>query len=200
MSPSQIINVLNLAKYNQLEKLQWKVEYLANEVNALEQEKANCEKHLTLLNMRRDECMQSLWALEISLAQKREELALSIYYMILFILKKYIDIINMLIYFKEYFHISLVKITTSKTNQLSIIALFTKPISVLLIAILVLSSSSFMVNVYAQHSGAATSGNAVGQGASSGAATSGNVTSGGGNLTSNSSSPVSQKPPISPTG
>ena len=38
-----------------------------------------------------------------------------------------------------------------------------------------LSSSSFIFNAYAQHSGAATSGNAVGQGASSGAATSGNV-------------------------
>ena len=42
-------------------------------------------------------------------------------------------------------------------------------------------------------SGAATSGNAIGQGATSGAATSGNVTSGNANLTSNSTS-VSHKP------
>ena len=74
MGEEQIINILNLANHNQLEKLQWKVEYLANEVNALE-EKANCEKHLTLLNMRRDESIQTLWALEMSLGQKREELA-----------------------------------------------------------------------------------------------------------------------------
>ncbi|NAL78699.1 hypothetical protein [Nitrososphaera sp. AFS] len=75
MGEQQIINVLNLANHKQLEKLQWKVEYLANEVNALEEEKANCNKHLTLLNKRRDECMQSLWALEMALVQKREELA-----------------------------------------------------------------------------------------------------------------------------
>jgi hypothetical protein len=75
MGEQQIINVLNLANHNQLERLQWKVEYIANEVNALEEETTNCEKHLTLLNMRRDESMQSLWALEMSLAQKREELA-----------------------------------------------------------------------------------------------------------------------------
>ena len=75
MGEEQIINVLNLAKHNQLEKLQWKVEYLANEVNALEEEKANCEKHLTLLNMRRDESIQTLWTIEMSLAQKREEWA-----------------------------------------------------------------------------------------------------------------------------
>src|SRR5581483_1496685 len=75
MGQQQIINVLNLANHNQLERLQWKVEYLANEVNALKEEKANCEKHLTLLNMRRDESIQSLWELEMTLAQKREEWA-----------------------------------------------------------------------------------------------------------------------------
>src|SRR5581483_5553869 len=39
MGEQQIINVLNLAKRNQLELLQWKVEYLANEINTLEEEK-----------------------------------------------------------------------------------------------------------------------------------------------------------------
>ena len=39
MGEQQIINVFNLAKHNQLEKLQWKVEYLANEINALEEER-----------------------------------------------------------------------------------------------------------------------------------------------------------------
>ncbi|MFZ0511154.1 MAG: hypothetical protein WAM14_06075 [Candidatus Nitrosopolaris sp.] len=32
-------NVFELAKHNQLEKLQWKVEYLSNEANMLELEK-----------------------------------------------------------------------------------------------------------------------------------------------------------------
>ncbi len=75
MGEQQLISVLNLAKHNQLEKLQWKVQYLANEINALQEERANCTKYLTLLNMRRDESIQSLWALGMALAQKREEWA-----------------------------------------------------------------------------------------------------------------------------
>jgi len=35
----EIIKVLELAKYDELENLQWKVEYLRNEVNLLEKEK-----------------------------------------------------------------------------------------------------------------------------------------------------------------
>jgi hypothetical protein len=41
--------VLNLANHNQLEHLQWKVEYLANEVNMLEEEKTRCTNHLSQL-------------------------------------------------------------------------------------------------------------------------------------------------------
>jgi hypothetical protein len=80
--------------------------------------------------------------------------------------------------------------------------------SIIICMVMFLSSTLSILNVYAQHSGAATSGNAVGQGATSGAATSGNavgqgatsgaatsgnVTSGNGNLTANSPS-VSHKP------
>ena len=44
MGEQQITNVFELANHNQLEYLQWKVEYLSNEVNLLEEEKANCSK------------------------------------------------------------------------------------------------------------------------------------------------------------
>jgi transposase len=75
MGEQQIINVFELANHNQLEYLQWKVEYLSNEVNLLEEEKANCTKHLLLLNKRRDEYLESMYTYESSLAQKKEELA-----------------------------------------------------------------------------------------------------------------------------
>ena len=39
MGEHQIINVLNLANHNQLELLQSKVEYLANEANVLEEQR-----------------------------------------------------------------------------------------------------------------------------------------------------------------
>jgi hypothetical protein len=95
--------------------------------------------------------------------------------------------------------------------------------SIIICMVMFLFNTSSILNIYAQHSGAATSGsavgqgatsgaatsgsatgpgatsgaatsgNAVGQGATSGAATSGNATSGNANLTSNSTS-VSQKP------
>jgi hypothetical protein len=112
---------------------------------------------------------------------------------------------------KEHSYEELLNITASKLNR----ALLTKTILLLIISstILLLSLPS-VFNAYAQHSGAATSGNAVGpgatsgaatsgnamgQGATSGAATSGNVTSGGENLTSGNPS-VSHKPPVSPSG
>jgi hypothetical protein len=93
-----------------------------------------------------------------------------------------------------------------------------KTISLIAISSVLLSCNAsplFSVfDAYAQHSGAATSGNAVGQGATSGAATSGNavgqgatsgaatsgnVTSGGVNLTSSNTS-VPHKPLVSPSG
>jgi hypothetical protein len=112
---------------------------------------------------------------------------------------------------KEHIYKDLIDISKSKINR----ALLTKTISLLIISstILLLSLPS-VFNAYAQHSGAATSGNAVGpgatsgaatsgsasgQGATSGAATSGNVTSGGENLTSGSPS-VPHKSPVSPSG
>jgi hypothetical protein len=39
MGEKEIIKVLELAKYDELQNLQWKVEYLRNEVNMLEMEK-----------------------------------------------------------------------------------------------------------------------------------------------------------------
>jgi hypothetical protein len=103
----------------------------------------------------------------------------------------------------------LIDIPKSKINH----GLLTKPILLLIISSTILLSSPSVFNAYAQHSGAATSGNAVGQGATSGAATSGsasgqgatsgvatsgNVTSGSENLTSSGPS-VSHKP-VSPSG
>ena len=57
---------MELAKYNELENLQWKVEYLRNEVNVLEWEKTNCTNHILKLNRMIDEG---------SLAKKRGETA-----------------------------------------------------------------------------------------------------------------------------
>ncbi|MFZ0514390.1 MAG: hypothetical protein WAM14_22490, partial [Candidatus Nitrosopolaris sp.] len=80
--------------------------------------------------------------------------------------------------------------------------------SIIICMVMFLFNTSSILNVYAQHSGAATSGSAVGQGATSGAATSGsavgqgatsgaatsgNATSGNASLTSNGTS-VSHKP------
>jgi hypothetical protein len=110
----------------------------------------------------------------------------------------------------EHSYEDLIDMTKSKIKR----ALLTKPISLLIISSTILLSLPSVFNAYAQHSGAATSGNAVGpgassgaatsgnamgQGATSGAATSGNVTSGGENLTSSNTS-VPHKPPVSPSG
>jgi transposase len=46
MEEHDIINVFELAKYNELQNLQWKVEYLRNEVNMLEMEKWESTNHL----------------------------------------------------------------------------------------------------------------------------------------------------------
>jgi hypothetical protein len=106
---------------------------------------------------------------------------------------------------KEHIYKDLIDITKSKIKR----ALLTKTISLLIISSTIMLSLPFVFNAYAQHSGAATSGNAVGQGATSGAATSGNAvgqgatsgaaTSGGVNLTSSNTS-VPHKPLVSPSG
>ena len=45
-----IINVFKLAKHKELENLQWRVEYLRNEINMLEWEKTSCTNHILKLN------------------------------------------------------------------------------------------------------------------------------------------------------
>jgi hypothetical protein len=77
MGEQEIIKVLELANHNQLQYLQDKVEYLSNEVKMLTEEKANCAKHLLLLNKRRDEYMESMLTYESSLAQKRKKMAMN---------------------------------------------------------------------------------------------------------------------------
>jgi hypothetical protein len=68
LGEKEIIKVLELAKYNELENLQWKVEYLRNEVNVLENEKWKSTNQILKLNRMIDE-------FEGSLAQKRGEIA-----------------------------------------------------------------------------------------------------------------------------
>ena len=55
-----IIKVLELAKYDDLENLQWKVEYLRKEVNMIEVEKWKSTKHILKLNRIMDEFQPSL--------------------------------------------------------------------------------------------------------------------------------------------
>ena len=71
MGRQQLINVLNLANHNQLELLQSKVEYLANEVNMLTDEKTKCTNDLAILNDRRDEYMKAEYMHELRLQQLR---------------------------------------------------------------------------------------------------------------------------------
>jgi hypothetical protein len=59
---------LELAKYDELERLQWKVECLRNEVNMLENEKMKSTNQILKLNRMIDE-------FEGSLAKKRGEMA-----------------------------------------------------------------------------------------------------------------------------
>jgi hypothetical protein len=77
MGEQEKIRVLELANHNQLQILQDKVEFLSNEVKMLEEEKANCTKHLLLLNKRIDEYMESMNTYESSLVQKREKMAMN---------------------------------------------------------------------------------------------------------------------------
>ena len=50
MGDEQIIDVLGLPKYNQLEKLQWKVKYLVSEIWKLDMEVKNKKSILTILD------------------------------------------------------------------------------------------------------------------------------------------------------
>jgi hypothetical protein len=62
----EIINVLELAKHNQLQYLQWKVEYLRNDIEVLEVQKTKSTNDILRLNRIIDE-------FEGTLAQKRGE-------------------------------------------------------------------------------------------------------------------------------
>jgi hypothetical protein len=52
MGEQEIINVLNLADSHQLKHLQWKVEYLRNDIEMLEVQKTKCSHHLLNLSRR----------------------------------------------------------------------------------------------------------------------------------------------------
>jgi hypothetical protein len=64
LGEKEIIKVLELAKYDELQNLQWKVEYLRNEVNMLEMKKWESTNQILKQNRMTDE-------FEGSLAQKR---------------------------------------------------------------------------------------------------------------------------------
>src|SRR5215469_9527312 len=68
MGEQEIIKVLELVKYDELQNLQWKVEYLRKEVNMLEMEKWKSTNQILKLNRMIDQ-------FEGSLAQKRGEMA-----------------------------------------------------------------------------------------------------------------------------
>jgi hypothetical protein len=69
MEEHDIKKVFELAKYNQLELLQWKVQYLAEEVNMLEFQKAKATKDILKLNSAINQLESSL-----PLLQKGEEM------------------------------------------------------------------------------------------------------------------------------
>jgi uncharacterized coiled-coil DUF342 family protein len=60
MKEYDVINALELAKHNELENLQWKVEYLRKEVNMLENEKWNSTIQILKLNKMIDQFQSSL--------------------------------------------------------------------------------------------------------------------------------------------
>jgi hypothetical protein len=61
MEENDIRNIFELAKHNQLQYLQWKVQYLKNEIKMLEDQKTKATKHLLVLNRRIDD-MYVPWA------------------------------------------------------------------------------------------------------------------------------------------
>jgi hypothetical protein len=68
MGEKDIVKVLELAKCDELQNLQWKVEYLRNEINMLENEKWKSTNQILKLSRMMDE-------FEGSLAKKRGEMA-----------------------------------------------------------------------------------------------------------------------------
>ena len=68
MEKQDIINVLDIVKYNQLQYLQWRVVCLRSEINVLEWEKSKSTDHIFELKRMIDE-------LEETLARKRGEMA-----------------------------------------------------------------------------------------------------------------------------
>jgi len=69
MNEHDIKKVFELAKYNQLELLQWKVQYLTEEVNMLEFQKAKATSDILKLNSAINQLESSL-----PLPQEREEM------------------------------------------------------------------------------------------------------------------------------
>ena len=55
MEEDDIDNVLELARNNQLQYLQWKVIYLRNDVDMLEAQKTKCANDILKLNTLKDE-------------------------------------------------------------------------------------------------------------------------------------------------
>ena len=74
MGEQEIINVLELANNHQLQHLQWKVEYLRNDIDMLEVQKTKCSNHILTLNRRIDKFQGMLSMYESSLPHKREEM------------------------------------------------------------------------------------------------------------------------------
>jgi hypothetical protein len=60
MGEQEIINVLELANNHQLQYLQWKVEYLRNDIEKLEDQKTKCSNHTLTLNKRIDKFQETI--------------------------------------------------------------------------------------------------------------------------------------------
>jgi hypothetical protein len=74
MGEHDIRNVFALVKHNELQNLQWKVEYLKNEINMLKDQKTKATNHLLVLDKRIDEFQGTLNMYKSSWAQKTGEM------------------------------------------------------------------------------------------------------------------------------
>ncbi|MDQ6862454.1 MAG: hypothetical protein M3044_01385 [Thermoproteota archaeon] len=75
MGEQEIINILKLANNNELPYLQERTDYLRDQINILELEKAKCTNHVLILSKRIDELSETVNVYESSLEEKREEVA-----------------------------------------------------------------------------------------------------------------------------
>ncbi|MFZ0894099.1 MAG: hypothetical protein WAZ77_06315 [Candidatus Nitrosopolaris sp.] len=75
MGENEVISVLKLANNNELPYLQDKVEYLKNEINNLELEKAECTNHVLTLSKRIDFLTETGNMYDSSLNEKMEQIA-----------------------------------------------------------------------------------------------------------------------------